>query len=56
MIDTLSFSFSFILRVPFDGQDTSGIVYVWVGFKANPEDARLAEEIAEDMYSVSFFK
>lgn len=47
-------TFSFILRVPFDSQQEMGIVYVWVGFKANPEEARLAEEIAEDMYSVSW--
>ena len=38
--------------VPFDSQDNRGIVYVWIGEKANPEEARLAEELAEDMFGV----
>ncbi len=41
----------YILRVPFDSEEDSGIAYVWIGSKANPEEGRLGEEIAEDMYS-----
>ena len=33
-------------------EDNKGIVYVWIGKKADPDDARLAEEIANDMYGV----
>ena len=42
--------YSYILKVPFDKEDRSGIVYVWVGSKADPEEARIAEEIAREMY------
>jgi hypothetical protein len=45
---------SHILMVPFDSQDNRGIVYVWIGDKVNPEEARLAEEIADDMFGVGF--
>ena len=45
--------YSYILKVPFDSQDNQGIVYVWIGNRANPEEARLSEDIAEDMYGVS---
>ena len=41
---------SYILKVPFDKDDTSGIVYVWVGSQADEEEARITEEIARDMY------
>ena len=50
-----SVHYSYILRVPFDSEEESGIVYVWIGYKADPEEARLAEEIADDMYGVSIF-
>ena len=47
---SLNSEFCFILKVPF-GQDTdSGIVYVWLGEKSDQEEARLAEEIAQEMY------
>ncbi len=36
--------------MPFDKEDRSGIVYVWVGSKADPEEARITEEIAREMY------
>ena len=49
----LNSEFNYILRVPFDGAEESGIVYVWVGYKAHPEEARLAEEIADDMYGAT---
>jgi hypothetical protein len=38
------------LKVPFDKEDRSGIVYVWVGNRADPEEARITEEIAREMY------
>ena len=40
--------------MPFDSEDSQGIVYVWIGKRANAEEARLAEEIADDMYGVSW--
>ena len=43
-------SCSYILKVPFDKEDTRGIVYVWVGNDADAEEARITEEIARDMY------
>lgn len=43
--------FSYILKVKFDQEDTNGIVYLWVGSKTDPEDIKLAEEIADDMFN-----
>lgn len=31
-------------------EESSGLAYVWIGSKADPEDAKLAEDIAMDMY------
>lgn len=39
--------------VPFDSQDLKGVVYVWIGSKADHEEATLAEKIAYMMYAVS---
>lgn len=41
----------YILKVPFDNEESSGIVYVWIGSKADPDEARLIEEIAEEMFN-----
>lgn len=42
--------------MPFDKEDRSGIVYVWVGSKSDTEEARITEEIAREMYDgVRFF-
>ena len=38
--------------VPFDSEDLKGVVYVWVGNKADHKEAKLAEEIAYLMYKV----
>jgi len=38
------------LKVPFDKEDNSGIIYVWVGSQSDPEEARITEEIAREMY------
>ncbi|XP_071488184.1 protein flightless-1 homolog [Diadema antillarum] len=47
--------FCYILEVPFDSQDSKGIVYTWIGSKANQDMSRIAEEMAyemfDDMYS-----
>lgn len=44
---------SYILHVPFDTADLQGIVYVWIGRKAEHSEATIAEEIAYDIYGVS---
>ena len=44
--------FSYILKVPFNKDDTQGVAYVWIGNRADPEEGKLTEEIAEEMYGV----
>lgn len=39
--------------VPFDSQDLKGVVYVWIGGRAEHEDATLAEKIAYKMFKVN---
>ena len=39
--------------VPFDTQDLNGVVYVWVGSKADHDDATLTEELAYVIFKVS---
>ncbi|XP_046549598.1 protein flightless-1 homolog isoform X1 [Haliotis rubra] len=46
----LNSCFCYILMVPFDSEDMHGIVYVWVGMKADHDEAKLAEQIAYMMY------
>lgn len=46
----LNSAFCYILSVPFE-QDESGIVYVWIGSKSDPDEARLIQEIAEEMFN-----
>jgi len=45
--------FSYILYVPFETDDDlqSGIVYVWLGSKSSPEETKLIQEIAENMFN-----
>jgi hypothetical protein len=55
--ENLCSKFCYIVLVPFDNAEannssTKGIVYVWIGSKSNPEEAHLAEEIAQYMYNV----
>ena len=38
--------------VPIDSEDLQGVVYVWVGGKADHDDATLTEEVAYMMYKV----
>lgn len=42
---------SYILNVPFNNDDETGIVYAWIGSKADIEEARLIQEIAEEMFN-----
>lgn len=37
--------------MPFEQEEGTGIVYVWIGSKADPDEARLIQEIAEDMFN-----
>lgn len=37
--------------MPFEQEDGTGIVYVWIGARADPEEARLIEEIAEETFN-----
>uniref|UniRef100_A0A2P2I1Y5 Protein flightless-1-like n=1 Tax=Hirondellea gigas TaxID=1518452 RepID=A0A2P2I1Y5_9CRUS len=46
----LNSTFCYILKVPFAGDDDSGIVYVWLGENSDPEEARLCEEITDEMF------
>lgn len=41
------------MKVPFESDDDTetGIVYLWLGSKANPDDVKLAEEIADEMFN-----
>ena len=41
--------------MPFDAEDKRGIVYVWIGSKADPEEATVAEEIAYSLYDTESF-
>lgn len=43
----LNSAFCYILKVPFEQDEYDGIVYVWIGSRADEDEARLAEEIAE---------
>ncbi|CAH1794524.1 unnamed protein product [Owenia fusiformis] len=43
--------FCYILKVPFDSDDMPGVAYVWVGNLADSEEARLSEDIANDMFA-----
>lgn len=45
--------YSYILHVPIETEDESqsGIVYVWLGSKACNEEAKLVQEIAEQMFN-----
>ena len=36
--------------MPFDTEDKRGIVYVWIGSKADPEEAAVAENIFYRLY------
>ncbi|XP_076458808.1 protein flightless-1 homolog isoform X1 [Babylonia areolata] len=50
----LNSCFNYILMVPFDSEDLKGIVYVWVGSKADHAEAQIAEDIAYTMYKDNY--
>lgn len=44
------------LQVPFESTDNQGIVYTWVGRAADPDEAKLAEEIMNSMFDDTYSK
>ncbi|XP_041979450.1 protein flightless-1 [Aricia agestis] len=48
----LNSAFCYILNVPLEGgSEESAIVYAWIGSKADPDAARLIEQIAEEKFN-----
>ncbi|CAK9822912.1 Protein flightless-1 [Anthophora retusa] len=47
----LNSSFCYILNVPFNNDDETGIVYAWIGSNADVDESRLIQEIAEEMFN-----
>ncbi|XP_011308907.1 protein flightless-1 [Fopius arisanus] len=47
----LNSAFCYILNVPFNNDEETGIVYVWLGAKSDPEEQRLVQDIAEEMFN-----
>ncbi|RVE69257.1 hypothetical protein OJAV_G00076050 [Oryzias javanicus] len=52
----LNSEFCFILKVPFESTDNQGIVYTWVGRAADPDEAKLAEDIMNSMFDETYSK
>uniref|UniRef100_UPI00398F7FAA protein flightless-1 homolog n=1 Tax=Pristiophorus japonicus TaxID=55135 RepID=UPI00398F7FAA len=52
----LNSEFCYILKVPFESIDNQGIVYTWVGRAADPDEAKLAEEIMNNMFDETYSK
>ncbi|XP_029364172.1 protein flightless-1 homolog isoform X3 [Echeneis naucrates] len=52
----LNSEFCFILKVPFESTDNQGIVYTWVGRAADPDEAKLAEDIMNSMFDDTYSK
>ncbi|KAK7571791.1 hypothetical protein V9T40_014263 [Parthenolecanium corni] len=48
---SLNSCFCYILKVPFGNEDNSGLIYVWIGSKADAEDIKLIQGIADDMFN-----
>ena len=44
---------SHILKVPFEGSEGSGIVYIWIGKETTQEEAIHAEQMGRSMFEVS---
>lgn len=42
--------------MPFESTDNQGIVYTWVGRAADPDEAKLAEDIMNHMFDDSYSK
>lgn len=45
-----------VLQVPFESTDNQGIVYTWVGRAADPDEAKLAEDIMNCMFDDTYSK
>ncbi|XP_078691432.1 protein flightless-1 homolog isoform X9 [Branchiostoma floridae x Branchiostoma belcheri] len=45
----LNSEFCYILKVPFDNDETNGIVYVWIGRCSEPDEAKLVEDVSNDI-------
>ena len=43
---------SHILKVPFEGSEGSGIVYIWIGKNSTQEEAIHAEQMGRSMFEV----
>ncbi|XP_051571241.1 protein flightless-1 homolog isoform X2 [Myxocyprinus asiaticus] len=52
----LNSEFCFILKVPFESTDNQGTVYTWVGQAADPDEAKLAEDVMNTMFDDSYSK
>ncbi|XP_072337333.1 protein flightless-1 homolog isoform X2 [Scyliorhinus torazame] len=52
----LNSDFCYILKVPFESIDNQGIVYTWVGRAADPDEAKLAEDIMNNMFDETYSK
>lgn len=42
--------------MPFESTDNQGIVYTWVGRAADPDEAKLAEDIMDCMFDDTYSK
>ncbi|CAG2120389.1 unnamed protein product, partial [Medioppia subpectinata] len=51
----LNSAFCYILKLPSDGNNEMGITYVWIGAEADEDEARIAEEMALQMYDSDYF-
>ncbi|XP_044159287.1 protein flightless-1 homolog [Bufo gargarizans] len=52
----LNSEFCYLLKVPFESTDNQGIVYTWVGRAADPDEAKLAEDIMNTMFDDTYSK
>ncbi|KAJ3600913.1 hypothetical protein NHX12_031886 [Muraenolepis orangiensis] len=52
----LNSEFCYILKVPFESTDNQGIVYTWVGRAADPDEAKLSEDIMNSMFDDTYSK
>uniref|UniRef100_A0A8C4R4D1 FLII actin remodeling protein n=1 Tax=Eptatretus burgeri TaxID=7764 RepID=A0A8C4R4D1_EPTBU len=52
----LNSEFCFILKVPFNSEDSPGIVYAWIGRAADPDEAKLAEDVINSRFDSAYTK
>ena len=45
-----------LFQVPFESTDNQGIVYTWVGRAADPDEAKLAEDVMNSMFDDTYSK